>query len=201
MAEFTEAPVSATITTTTGPKLAPFNPTSVECVHLALDMLQVQEEDVLYDLGCGDGRLLIEASKKYGISGVGIEYDSALCDKARAKVEEEGVGDKVNIVHANVLDVDISPATIIFIYLVPEGMRAMREALVSAIEDRAVRVVTYVFSIPEQPPVEVQLYKNIMKLYLYKIQEETVIETDKTTTDETSSGADQLSPATDSKQC
>ena len=45
--------------------------------------------------------------------------------------------------HANVLDVDISPATIIFVYLVPEGMRAMRDALVRSIEDKAVRVVTY----------------------------------------------------------
>ena len=45
-----------------GKKLAPYNPTNIECVHIALDMLQIHDEDVLFDLGCGDGRLLVEVS-------------------------------------------------------------------------------------------------------------------------------------------
>lgn len=73
---------------------------------------------------------------------MGIEYDSALCAKAQGRAEEGGVEKLVSIVHANVLDVDLGPASVIFVYLLPEGMRAVQRALLAALE-RGVRVVTY----------------------------------------------------------
>ena len=157
-----EAPVRLGVT------CAPFNPTNADCVALALGLLQVREGDVLFDLGCGDGRFLIQGCKEVSsITGVGVEYDSLLCDRARARVSEADLQERVTILHQNVLDCDISSATAIFVYLVPTGIAAIRATLEQAIA-RGVRVVTYVFSIPGLIPSRVEVYKQSTKLYLYE---------------------------------
>jgi tRNA A58 N-methylase Trm61 len=157
----------ASSSTKLGVTCAPFNPTNADCIALALDMLEVREGDVVFDLGCGDGRFLVQGCEKVaGISGVGIEYDSALCERARALVRTAGLTERVTILHQNVLDCDISSATAIFVYLVPTGMAAIRAVLEEAI-GRGVRVVTYVFSIPGMTPERVEVYKKSTKLHLY----------------------------------
>ena len=81
----------------------------------------------MYDLGCGDARFLIAAAKQCGInSGLGIEYDKEFVDRARSRIEENDLGDRLTVVHENVLNVDLSPATAIFVYLVPEGMALIK---------------------------------------------------------------------------
>ena len=153
--------------TTVGVKCAPFNPTHVECVGLALEMLSLNENEVLFDLGCGDGRFLIEGCRLHeSIRGIGIEYDSLLCVRARAAIEAAGLSLRIDVHHQNVVDCDITTATAIFVYLVPTGIALIRAALEEAIE-RRVRVVTYVFSIPGLEPKRVEIFKKSTKLYLY----------------------------------
>ena len=90
--------VSAETSEKIGEKLAPFNPTNAEAVVLALEMLGLREGDVLYDLGCGDGRLLIEGCRQFSsVTGLGVEFDSALCDRARECVASYGFNDRVSI--------------------------------------------------------------------------------------------------------
>mmetsp|Transcript_20545 Transcript_20545/g.20655 ORF Transcript_20545/g.20655 Transcript_20545/m.20655 type:complete len:165 (+) Transcript_20545:103-597(+) len=152
-----------------GPKLAPYNPTNIDAVNIALDLLNISSIDTLYDLGCGDGRLLVEALQRLqgNIRCVGIEYDKNLCDKAIDNLSKQNLlTDKISILHANVLDVSITDATAVFVYLVPEGMRAMRETLLHIISNGG-RIVTYVFSIPDVQPSQVVIYKQSTKLYLY----------------------------------
>jgi tRNA1(Val) A37 N6-methylase TrmN6 len=106
-----------------GKKLAPFNPTPDEVIDTALALLRIKAGDVVYDLGCGDARFLIAAAKQSDVKGLGVEYDKQFVEKAQSRIEESGLEDRITVVHENVLNVDLSPATSIFIYLVPEGMK------------------------------------------------------------------------------
>eukprot|EP01041_Mallomonas_annulata_P004091 gene4091-8133_t len=147
-----------------GPKLAPYNPTNHDAVKIALGLLDLLPSDILYDLGCGDARLLIEGCKMFdsGPRCIGVEYDSALCERAIENIQANGLNERITIIHANVLDADFSDATAIFIYLVPEGIIAIKEKLLSLI-GRGTRVVTYVFSIPDLEPKKM---REILKLYV-----------------------------------
>jgi cyclopropane fatty-acyl-phospholipid synthase-like methyltransferase len=125
-----------------GEKLAPFNPSSQPVIDCALEMLRLGPGDVLFDLGCGDGRVLVEACRRTGAQGVGIEYDGALVRKARQAVENAGVCDSIQIRHESLEGVDLDKATAVFVYLVPEGMKLVAPKLASLI-DRGGRVVAY----------------------------------------------------------
>lgn len=150
-----------------GIKLAPFNPTNLDCVLVALEMLRLCDGDILYDLGCGDARFLIQGCAQLPLlRAVGIEYDAQLCDRARDCVVKAGLADRVSIYHQNVVDSDFTPATALFVYLVPAGIAAIRPALEAALV-RGARIVTYVFSIPGLTPARVDVYKHSTKLYMY----------------------------------
>jgi precorrin-6B methylase 2 len=141
-----------------GRKLAPYNPTNIDACLVGLEMLSITKDDVIYDLGCGDARFLIEACLRYpDIRATGVEYDKSLCNRAVECIRNRRsslISDRVTINHDNVLNADFLDATAIFIYLVPEGMRALKGKLIQQLEKGA-RVVTYVFSIPELTPIHV----------------------------------------------
>ena len=99
---------------------------------------------------------------------IGVEYDGALCRRARENVISNGFSStQISILHENVLNVDFTEATVLFVYLVPSGMTAIRDSVIRAIRERNVRVITYVFSLSGLVPVEVQVYKQSTKIYLY----------------------------------
>lgn len=148
-------------------KLAPFNPTHADGVVVALEMLKLNVNDVLIDIGCGDGRLVIEAARIHGLRAVGIEYDESLCDRANLGIIEAGVVDRVSILHLDATVADISDATAIFIYLVPEGIKAMLPKLLEALAN-GTRIVSYVFSLPNVTPKDVVIFKSSTKFYLYE---------------------------------
>ena len=153
-----------------GQKLAPFNPINKDGLIVALDMLGVKTmapNSIFYDLGCGDGRALIEACRMNdSISAVGIEYDLSLCLRAREMIMIDGFQSRAVVFHDNVIGCCMDDASTIFVYLVPEGIKALRTELISALE-KNVRIVTYVFSIPGIEPSRVEIYKGSTKLYLY----------------------------------
>ena len=153
-----------------GLKLAPFNPINIDGLKVALEMLGVKKLSAmskLYDLGCGDGRVLIEACKINDfLLVVGVEYDLSLCIRARENIASNGFDLRAKVFHSNVMDVDISDASVIFIYLVPDGIRALSDSLTVALAND-VKIVTYVFSIPGLMPSRVEVYKGSTKLYLY----------------------------------
>lgn len=154
-----------------GQKLAPFNPTHEEAIDVAIEMLSITNQDIVYDLGCGDGRFLMQSLQRRGIKkGVGIEYDSSLVQRAldRCNCKEGEVNhERLHIIHGNVLDVDFSEANVLFIYLVPEGMRSIKSKLLKMLT-KGCRIVTYIFSIPGVSPRRVEVFKSSTKLYLYQ---------------------------------
>lgn len=89
----------------------------------ALELLHVNAGDVLYDVGCGDGRLVVRAAQTHGIRAVGIEIDRERVLQARRAAQEAGVAHLVTIHHGNALDFDFADATIVFLFLIERGLR------------------------------------------------------------------------------
>lgn len=146
-------------------KLAPFNPTPSATVEAALDLAAVGPGDTVVDLGCGDGRTLVAAAKR-GARALGIEYDPELHRRAIAAVREVGMASlvEVHLGDASVAQPLLEQATVVFLYLVPDGLRRLRPML-DMVRQRA-RVVSYTFSVPGWvPDREVALRGLRLRLY------------------------------------
>ena len=123
------------------PDLAPFVPTPMVVVEKMLEMAKVDENDILYDLGCGDGRIVILAAKKYGARGVGIDLDPQRIEEANAAAREAGVGHLIEFRRQDVMKVDFSEATVMALYLLEESNELLRPLF-----DRYLKPGTYVVS-------------------------------------------------------
>lgn len=148
------AAVPSTVEGQTGrPKLdVIYVPTPQPVVDAMLELAQVTRRDVVYDLGSGDGRLVITAAKKYGASGVGIELDPALVKKARENAAAAGVSNRVRFVTQNLYSADLSRASVVTLYLLQSINERLRPRLVRQLKPGS-RIVSHVFNMgPEWPP-------------------------------------------------
>lgn len=151
--------------------LAPFVPTPMEVVEEMLKLAKVTKDDVVYDLGCGDGRIVVEAAK-LGARGVGIDYDPRRCDEARERAEKEGVSDRVEIRREDVNKTDFSEATVITLYLLPSSNNRLRPKLLKM--KPGTRIVSHDFDIDDWPALEdktIQTDSISHTLYLWKVGE------------------------------
>src|ERR1051325_7036291 len=98
---------------------APFICTPDEVVPRMLELAGTRADDLVVDLGSGDGRIVIAAAKKFGARGLGIELDSALVEKSRENARRANVAERVSFVQGDVLATDISKATVVTVYLLP----------------------------------------------------------------------------------
>ncbi|MEL7035237.1 MAG: class I SAM-dependent methyltransferase [Cyanobacteria bacterium J06592_8] len=94
-------------------------PTPPEMIAAMLDWLNLTPNDILYDLGCGDGRIAIAAAQQYGIKAVGIDLDPERIREAKQNAERAGVLDRVEFRLENVFECEIREATVVYIYLLP----------------------------------------------------------------------------------
>lgn len=101
--------------------LAPYVPTPLSVVEKMLEMAEVDADDLIYDIGCGDGRILITAASKYGARGVGIDIDPQRIIESNEGAAEAGVVDLVSFQKADATKIDLSEATVVTIYLLPES--------------------------------------------------------------------------------
>lgn len=104
------------------PKRTPdsvYVPTPDDVVAKMLEVVGVTKDDLVYDPGCGDGRIVVTAAKKYGCRGVGIELSPKLVREARANAVRNGVADRVQILEEDIYAVDMSKATVVTLYLLP----------------------------------------------------------------------------------
>ena len=136
----------------------PFVPTPPEVVDRMLEMAQVKSDDVIYDLGSGDGRILIRAAKRYGVKGVGVEIDADLVRKARDNAFREKVTDLVEFRLQDALTVDVSPATVVTLYMLPEFNAKLRVIFDKQLKPGA-RVVSHDFEIQGWVPDSVERVK------------------------------------------
>jgi cyclopropane fatty-acyl-phospholipid synthase-like methyltransferase len=127
-------------------------PTPQPTVEAMLTLAQVHAGDVVYDLGSGDGRIVITAAKQFGARGVGVEIDPALVATAKANAVAAGVADRVTFITGNIFDADVSQATVVTLYLLQSLNERLRPKLVRELKPGA-RVVSHVFNMgPEWPP-------------------------------------------------
>jgi SAM-dependent methyltransferase len=111
------------------PDLAPFVTTPDAIVAKMLEMAGISKDDVVYDLGCGDGRIVIAAARIYGARGVGIDIESQRIAESRANAKRAGVEALVEFRCQDVLRADISAATAVTVYLLPEALELVRPKL------------------------------------------------------------------------
>jgi SAM-dependent methyltransferase len=129
-----------------------FVPTPDVVVDAMLKIAGVTSKDVVYDLGSGDGRIVIAAARKYGARGVGIEIDPALVKKAMENAAAAGVSDRVRFVNRNLFTAQIGEATVVTLYLLQSLNERLRPKLVRELKP-GTRVVSHVFNMgPEWPP-------------------------------------------------
>lgn len=127
--------------------LAPFVPTPMVVVDKMLEMAAVDKDDFLSDLGCGDGRIVITAAKKFGTRGVGIDIDPQRIEESEAAAKEAGVENLVEFRLQDVMKADFSKATVVTLYLLPESNELLRPILEAQLKP-GVYVVSHNYSIP-----------------------------------------------------
>ncbi len=126
-------------------------PTPHAVVDAMLRLAGVGAGDVVYDLGAGDGRIVIAAARRYGIRAVGIEIDARKAAEARANVERAGLADRVEIRLGNALDADLREASVVTLFLFPEINARLAPKLRAELRPGA-RIVSHRFGLGDWPP-------------------------------------------------
>lgn len=127
--------------------LAPYVPTSPEVVGRMLALAKVGRNDVVYDIGCGDGRLVIAAARDFGARGVGIDIDPVLIEECQANAKREGVEALTRFVCADATKSHIAPATVLALYLLPESLETLKPLFEQELRP-GTRIVSHNYRIP-----------------------------------------------------
>ena len=154
--------------------LAPYHSTPEDVVDRMLALAGTTAADTVYDLGCGDGRIPIAAAKKYGAHGVGLDIDPKLVDLANANAKAAGVEGLVEFRVQNVLEADVSRATVVTLYLLSSSNERLRPMLERQLKPGA-RIVSHAFSMGRAWPADkvdqfVSARGDEVTLYLWRIR-------------------------------
>lgn len=139
------------------PNLAPFVPTPEEVVDRMLTLARVGKDDVVYDLGSGDGRIVIAAAKKYGARGVGVDIDPQRIAESNANAKAAGVTDRVTFKLQDAMTTDVSEATVVTLYLLSSSNLKLRSILTRQLKPGA-RIVAHAFSMGDWQPTKVDTF-------------------------------------------
>lgn len=144
-----------------------FVPTPPDVVDAMLKLAKVGKDDVVYDLGCGDGRIVIAAAQLFGARGVGIDIDPQRIDEARKNAATAGVTGRVQFIQGDLFEVDLSPATVVTLYLLPSLNQKLRPRLLEQLKP-GTRVVSHAFDMGDWKP-EQQLDVQGRQVYFWTI--------------------------------
>jgi hypothetical protein len=142
---------------------APWVPTSLSRIRKMLDLAEVSPNDVVYELGCGDGRLIVTAARRYGARAVGIEIDPLRYVWCQALITVLGLRSRVRVVYGDFFSQDLSGADVITCYLLDSTNRKLQKKLLIELDPGA-RVVSHMFAFPE---LHLLHYDKQDQLYLY----------------------------------
>jgi SAM-dependent methyltransferase len=144
-----------------------FVPTPNDVVNKMLELAQVTAKDVVYDLGCGDGRIVITAAQRYGCRGVGVDIDPERIREATENVQKGKVADKVKFIQGDLFEADISEATVVTLYLLTELNLKLRPKLMKDLRP-GTRVVSHAFAMGDWKPERTETV-NGASVYLWRI--------------------------------
>lgn len=149
----------------------PYEPTPQPMVDRMLALAGVHASDLVYDLGCGDGRIVITAAKKHGARGVGIDIDPQRIREAQANARAAGVEDKVSFHAGDLFTSDFSAATVVSLFLWPHINRKLRPELWRQLKV-GTRVVSYIWDMGEDWPPERTETIGGKKIHCWTVTEE-----------------------------
>ena len=144
-------------------------PTPNEVVAKMLELARVTPGDTVYDLGCGDGRIVIAAAQQYGARGVGVDIDPQRIAEARENAQEGRVSDRVRFVLGDLFETDISGATVVTLYLLTDLNIKLRPKLLAELRP-GTRVVSHAFSMGEWQPERMAEVSG-SRVYLWRVPE------------------------------
>jgi len=150
--------------------LAPFVPSPMNVVTTMLELAELHRDDILFDLGCGDARIVIEAVQKFGARAVGVELDEGRYKDCVKRIREAHLEYQIEIIHGNILEVDLKKADVVILYLLTSANDRIRPNLERDLKKGA-RVVSHDFSITGWTPSKTKEIKESWgshTLYLYQ---------------------------------
>jgi ubiquinone/menaquinone biosynthesis C-methylase UbiE len=148
-----------------------FVATDMEVVHAMLDAAQVGPGDVVYDLGCGDGRIVVTAARRHGARGVGVDLDPERIREATDNAARARVGDRVTFLRQDLFATDVRAATVVALYLSPDVNLRLREKLLRELRPGS-RVVSHQFDMGDWLPertLEVPTAGAARRVFLWRI--------------------------------
>jgi tRNA G37 N-methylase Trm5 len=153
-------------------KIVPYVPTPQDVVDRMLELAGVKKGDVVYDLGSGDGRIVITAAKKYGVKAIGFEIDPERIKESHENIRKAGVGHLVEIRQQDILTVDLSGATVLTMYLLPDVNLKVRPAIQSQMKAGS-RVVSHDFDMGDWKAERMERIKDASgwdhTIYLWRV--------------------------------
>jgi len=155
-----------------GRERIPFVPSPHDVVEKMLSLADPRPDELLIDLGSGDGRIVLSAAEKYRCSALGVEIDKELVEKAQEKIRRKSLTN-AQIIRRNLFDFDISKADVVALYLLPSTLEILKPKLLSL--KKGARIICHDFAIPGVEPSDVVAMKSfftnrIHKIYLYEIE-------------------------------
>jgi protein-L-isoaspartate O-methyltransferase len=144
-----------------------YTPTRHAVADAMLTLARVGPGDVVFDLGSGDGRIVIIAAQKYGARGVGVELDAKLIQQSRQNARDAGVEDRVTFTRTDLFAADVSTATVVALYLSPSMNRELAPKLLKDLRP-GTRVVSHQFPIPGWTPAD-RITRDGAEIFLYHI--------------------------------
>ena len=151
-----------------------FIPTPDDAIDAMLRLANLTPADHIYDLGCGDGRLLIQAAKDYGVTGVGIDIDDILLETARFNAERAGVSHSIAFLRGNLFESNVENADVVLLYLLPHLNLRLRPRLLQQLRPGA-RIVSHQFDMGDWAPeltLRLEPSEEDSVLYLWKVPTE-----------------------------
>jgi SAM-dependent methyltransferase len=150
------------------PPDVPFVTTPTDVVEAMLVLADVNHDDIVYDLGCGDGRMVITAARKHGCRGLGVDIDPARVSESRANAEAAGVQGLVKFRHKDIFDLDLSEATVVMMFLQMDINQKLEPQFAQM--KPGSRIVSHQFRIPGVKPrkvIQVRSKEDMMEHPVY----------------------------------
>ena len=164
---------TATLVSAQEGKIVPYVPTPQEVVDRMLELAQVKKGDVVYDLGSGDGRIVVTAAKKYGVKAIGFEIDPQRIKESHENIKKAGVEKLVEIRQQDIRTVDLSQASVLTMYLLPEVNLMIRPNIWKQMKPGS-RIVSHDFDMADWKPFKTEYIKDGSSwdhtLYLWQIE-------------------------------
>ncbi|MFO7277151.1 MAG: class I SAM-dependent methyltransferase [Pseudomonadota bacterium] len=160
--------VASLVTVVTAVAQVPYVRTPERVVVAMLRLAGVDENDVVYDLGSGDGRIVIEAARRFGARGVGIDIDPERIREANENARAAGVADRVRFIQQDMFEADLREATVVTLYLVPQFNQRLRPKLLRELPPGA-RIVSHQYDMGDDWPPLRKRRVGLRTIYLWVI--------------------------------